>query len=51
MTTHHDDTHTGVQLVAVMHAERAELSAESFVVPSEHKVVDETTDNSPRAIQ
>jgi hypothetical protein len=37
MTLRHDHTHTGVQLVAVMHAERAEPSAETFVVPPNTK--------------
>jgi hypothetical protein len=49
MTIRHDDPRTGEQLVAVTHVERHEPSAETFVVPPEYKVVDETTDNSPRA--
>ena len=51
MTIRHDDPRTGEQLVAVTHVERHEPSAETFVVPPEYKVVDETTDNSPRARQ
>lgn len=51
MTIRHDDPRTGEQLLAVTHVERHEPSAETFVVPPEYKVVDETTDNSPRARQ
>ncbi len=51
VTIRHDDPRTGEQLVAVTHVQRAEPSAETFVVPPEYKVVDETTDNSPRARQ
>jgi hypothetical protein len=50
-TIRHDDPRTGEQLVAVTHAERHEPSADTFIVPPEYKVVDETTDNSPRARQ
>jgi hypothetical protein len=51
MTIRHDDPRTGEQLVMVTNVERHEPSAETFVVPPEYKVVDETTDNSPRARQ
>jgi hypothetical protein len=51
MTIRHDDPRTGEQLVAVTHVERHEPSVETFVVPAEYKIVDETTDNSPRARQ
>jgi hypothetical protein len=51
MTIRHDDPRTGEQLVAVTHVERTEPSAETFVIPPEYKLVDETTDNSPRARQ
>ncbi|HEV2579123.1 MAG TPA: hypothetical protein VGU25_18095 [Acidobacteriaceae bacterium] len=51
MTIRHDDPRTGEQLVAVTHIDRTEPAAETFVVPPEDKLVDETTDNSPRARQ
>jgi hypothetical protein len=51
MTIRHDDPRTGEQLVAVTNVERHEPSAETFIVSPEYKVVDETTDNSPRARQ
>jgi hypothetical protein len=51
MTIRHEDARTGEQLVMVTNVERHEPSAETFVVPPEYKVVDETTDNSPRARQ
>ena len=51
MTIRHDDPRTGEQLVAVTDVQRTEPSAEIFVVPPEDKIVDETTDNSPRARQ
>jgi len=51
MTIRHDDPRTGEQLVAVTHVQRTEPPAETFVVPPEYKVVDETTENSPRARQ
>ena len=50
-TIRHDDPRTGEQLVAVTHVERHEPSAETFVVPPEYKLVDETTDTTPRARQ
>jgi hypothetical protein len=50
-TIRHDDPRTGEQLVAATHVQRTEPSAETFVVPPEYKIVDETTDNSPRARQ
>jgi hypothetical protein len=49
MTIRHDDPRTGEQLVVVTHVQRTEPSAETFVVPPEYKLVDETTDNAPRA--
>lgn len=51
MTIRHDDPRTGQQLVAVTHVERTEPPAETFIVPPEYKVVDETTENTPRARQ
>jgi hypothetical protein len=51
MTIRHEDPRTGEQLVMVTNADRHEPSAETFVVPPEDKLVDETTDNSPRARQ
>jgi hypothetical protein len=51
MTIRHNDPRTGEQLVAVTNVERHEPSAETFVVPPEYKVVDETTPESPRARQ
>lgn len=51
MTIRHDDPRTGEQLVAVTHVERAEPPAETFVVPPEYKLVDETTPEAPRAAQ
>jgi len=51
MNIRHDDPRTGEQLVAVTHVQRTEPPAETFVVPPEYKIVDETTDNSPRARQ
>jgi hypothetical protein len=51
MSIRHDDPRTGEQLVAVTHVERHEPTAETFVVPDDYKLVDETTDNSPRARQ
>jgi hypothetical protein len=51
MTIRHDDPRSGEQLVAVTNVDRHEPQAETFVVPPEYKLVDETTDNSPRARQ
>jgi hypothetical protein len=51
MTIRHEDPRTGEQLVAVTHVERHEPAAETFIVPDDYKLVDETTDNSPRARQ
>lgn len=51
MTIRHDDPRTGEQLVAVTHVDRGEPPAELFVVPSDYKLVDETTPEAPRAAQ
>lgn len=50
-TIRHDDPRTGEQLVAVTNVDRHEPPAETFAVPPEYKLVDETTDNAPRARQ
>lgn len=51
MTIRHDDPRTGEQLVAVTNVDRHEPSAETFLVPADYKVVDETTPEAPRARQ
>lgn len=51
MTIRHDDPRTGEQLIVVADVDRHEPPSETFVVPPEYKVVDETTPESPRARQ
>ncbi len=51
MMIRHDDPRTGEQLVAVTKVERTEPPAETFAVPANYKVVDETTDEAPMAAQ
>ena len=49
MMIRHNDPRTGEQLVAVSHVVRAEPSAQQFAVPSDYKLVDETTPDAPVA--
>ena len=51
MTIRHDDPRTGEQLVAVTNVDRHEPSSETFLVPPDYKVVDETTPEAPMARQ
>lgn len=51
MTIRHDDPRTGEQLIVVTDVDRHDPPNQTFVVPPEYKLVDETTPDSPRARQ